>query len=201
MSATEDYGLSKERKRVLSIYEEIRNQIPEYSAGEIPVNEPCDLKKIGLLTEELRSEAYLYYTSEAELNELMSIANDLVFRINLAKYDPQSTFFIVDSILDSIWHQKKSEELSDTNKRTLTKLAINILNQSNEKYWIESLSPSESNFNHCIYFIFMLEDRFRIENEEFEAVYNHLFKYIEKYGQDHHLSQRWLKRRSKLNEK
>ena len=86
--------------------------------------------------------------------------------------------------------------MSIVTRRKLAILAISILNPKYDIYWVESLTPSASNYNHCIYFIFMLEDRFRTENKEFEAVYNHLAKYIEKYGTDHHLSKRLIKRRN-----
>jgi len=186
--------ISNERKRTLAIYQEIKELLPGYREGRIPIGKTCDMKMIWSLTDEIRSEALLHYTSEVELNELIAIANNLVDRVNLANYDHEKGFSIVDGILDSVWHQRQSRELSERNRRNLAKLAINILNAKNEKYWVENLSPSASSYNHCIYFILMLEDRFNTTNEEFEMVFQHLERYIDKYGKEHHLSQRWLKR-------
>jgi len=194
MSTKENHEISKERKRILSIYTEIEELLPGFLDGKITIDEPCDLQRIGLLTDEIRSESYLHYSSEVNLNNLMTIANDIVNRISLANYNAQESFFIVDSILDSIWHQRKEDELSDRNKRNLAALVVNILNKDNDQYWVDSLSPSASNYNHCIYFIFMLENRFRKKNEEFKSVFNHLKKYIDRYGHEHHLSIRWLNR-------
>ena len=139
--------MNEERNRAISIFKEIKELIPGYFEGKIPSNKKCDLKKIGSLTDELRSEGYLFYSSEVELDELISIAYELTNRVKLANYDPEATFFVIDNILDSIWHQKKSEDSSDSNKRNLASLAINILGFNIGKYWVDELAPSASNFN------------------------------------------------------
>ena len=185
--------------RTKEILNEIRDQIPGFYEKKTPIDSNCDYKRLWKLTEELRSEAYLIHMSEDELNSFISVAYKILTRIKFLNEGSEFSFLVIESILDSIWHQKKTEELSNKTRRELAKLAITIMNPTNDQYWIDSLAPSASSFNHCIYFIFMLEDRFRTENEEFEAVYNQLEKYIKRYGNDHHLSQRWIKRFENIN--
>jgi hypothetical protein len=189
------------RTEVIQILEKVKELIPGFEENETPINSVCDYNNILNLTEEIRSEAYLYYLTDEELNTFISFADKILERIQFLDEGSELSFSVIDSILDSIWHQKKTEELSSKSRREISKLALSILNTKNRKYWKDDLSPSASSYNHCIYFIFMLEDRFRTENEEFETVFNYLEEYIEKYGYEHHLSKRWIKRMNQIKEK
>lgn len=184
------------RTKALNILEQIKKLIPGFDENKIPVDSNCNYVKLRVLTEEIRSEAYLPYLSEEELITFISIADKILNRIRFLDEGSDLSFGVIDSILDSLWHQKKTKELSNKTRREIAKLALSILNPKYQKYWIDDLSPSVSSYNHCIYFIFMLEDRFRTENEEFDAVFDYLMKYIDKYGHEHHLSKRWLKRKA-----
>lgn len=162
-----------ERTKAINILEKIKNQIDGYKKNKTPLDSICDYNSIRNLTEEIRSDAHLLYMSEEELSSLISIAEKILIRIQFLDEGSELSFGVIDSILDSIWHQKKTEDLSSKTRREIAKLALSILNPTYEKYWIDDLSPSASSYNHCVYFIFMLEDRFRTENEEFEAVFDH----------------------------
>lgn len=182
------------RQRAIEILEEIKYCIPGYSENKTPLNSKCDYEKLRKLCEEITRETHLFYYSQDELNSYIEIADRILTRIRFLKEGSELSFSVIDTILDAIWHQKKTAELSNKSRREISKLALAILNPKFDSHWVNNLAPSASSYNHCIYFIFMLEDRFRTENEEFEAVYNQLKSYIERYGHDHHLSQRWIKR-------
>jgi len=191
----------KLRQRAIDILEEVKTCIPGYSENQTPLNSKCDYEKLRILCEEITCETYLFYFSEEELDCYIQIADKILTRIRFLKEGSELSFSVIDTILDAIWHQKKTAELSNKTRREIAKLALAILNPEFDSHWVNNLAPSASSYNHCIYFIFMLEDRFRTENEEFEAVYNHLTKYIERYGYDHHLSQRWTKRLEDIKSK
>lgn len=166
------------------------DEIPGFLEKRYSPKKSCDLINLKKIVGNITSEGLLFHSTNEQLDIYIEIGIELLTRIHYARYEPENIFFIVDQILDSIWHQKKVELLSKKNKRNLAKFALEILDEKNKKYWIDSLSPSSSWFNHCIYFIFMLEDRFRNENGEFLAIYANLKYYIEKYG-NHHLTLRW----------
>lgn len=182
------------RKRALELIEELKSNIPGFYENKTPANSTCDYFSITGLTEQIRQDGLLELVNHEELNSYIGIAHKIMTKIKYLEEGSEDSFRSIDSILDSIWHHKPQKEMSTNNKRELAKLAISILNPKYKQYWVDDIAPSASSYNHCIYFIFMLEDRFRNENEEFLAVYNGLKFYINKYGSEHHFNKRWNKR-------
>ena len=112
------------RTNAIQILENIKKIIPGFDDNKTTIDSNCDYNHIRLLTEEIRSEAYLFYFSEEELNTFISIAEKILTRIRFLDEGSELSFGVIDCILDSLWHQKKTEDLSNITRREIAKIAL-----------------------------------------------------------------------------
>ncbi|MBK7096953.1 MAG: hypothetical protein IPH57_18525 [Saprospiraceae bacterium] len=157
--------------------------------SENRINESID--ELCFIIDHVRSEGVINYQTQTNLKELLEIGQSLVDS-KLNSQQNLQVSYILDTILDTYWHQTSKDNVSEEIRTFYANLCSSILNADNSN----SLSDN-SYFKHCIYFIMMSDHIFN--DKQFIKIKNQLNRYIETlYGEDHHLSKRWKSRQNEI---